>query len=255
MAISKTPKTLPPEDQRTEDRMAIADAMNAGETQETERAAEPTLAELYEKIGAMNAELASLKERENLMLQPVPAAPAALTPPKPLSFDGLPDPVTDKEGYARALADRIAGHQKETLDYENRVRSDATSHEDRVQEVFEDIATRHPELADDNEKLDFIMTRVVKRAMKRGIDKDRYVFGQRDRFIADVKSEYEKTFGPLGDEEDEPAPRTRRARDSGRGEVILGGADPRPKGGREQTQPTSDFMRELTAARQKLGLL
>lgn len=127
----------------------------------------------------------------------------------------LPDPALDPEGYEQAVAKRTEIRNQNTQrrqEFDNRQRSRT---EERVNDLWESFSTEYADIAeneDSQERIDFIASKLVKKAQKRGIDVERYMFTTQDKFMADVAAEYEKTFGaPDVDEDDnrDEQPRSR----------------------------------------------
>lgn len=126
----------------------------------------------------------------------------------------LPDPALDPDGFSHANLRRIEAQEQNRRNREN---ADARRREEikeKVDGLWQDFTERFPEMADDQERIDFVSTAVVKQAMKRGINVDRYMFLTRDKFLEDVAQKYTEVFGEPSDDTDddyEDTPRSRRA--------------------------------------------
>lgn len=170
------------------------------------------LAKQIAELQAQNAEF----QRANMALLATPQSfnnSDTFTPADPNKIS-LPDPALDPDGYDKALADRqqIRADNARRKDETDRRR--ASEVEEKVEDLWQSFGDKYPDMADDKDKIDFVSTNLAKRAAKRGVDVQRYMFVTRDKFLDDVAAEYVKVFGePEGnDEEDfEDRSNTRRS--------------------------------------------
>lgn len=208
----------------------------------------PTVESLMEKFEALQRQVEHAQLANLALTQAAPQAPQA---PPALSFEGLPDPLHDAEGYARALTQRIFQHSEATRQYEAQVAQQRQGNSDRYALLFEDFSIQYPELAEDEELLRIATQTAVDKVKRRGIDVDRYMFGNTPRFFSDVVKEHERLFGKrdtadAGQEGNDGAHRTGG---------IFGGQESggRPAPGRGQEKP-GDMIKELQDVQRKLGL-
>jgi len=251
MARAKAKKALTPEAERNVLREQIAaDMNNPGDLGNPDPAPEPTVADLMKRLAELGSTVDSLKDQNALLMQAAPRAPVEITAPKPVSYEGLPDPTVNPKEYAEQLAERVRTNIREEAEYNQRLNAQQQEGENRIKAVFEDIVIAHPELAGKDERLDFAATQVLQRALRRGIDRDRYVFGNRNKFIEDVAKEYKETFGGAAPAEEDDD-------DDGRAVVISGepGSSMQPREPGRQRAPQSGFTQEIIAHQKKIGVL
>jgi hypothetical protein len=229
-----------------------------------------------DRIAALERTIQLLQEQQerteaaNVALTARAAPPVAPTPPKGVSFEGLPDPVDDPAGYSRELNARIDTMIQERLNYDAASRQHANQSAQTKDALWDDFKEEFPEYAEDEDRVGFVTQKVLKRAQARGLDIERYMTGNSQRFYGDIVKEYNTVFGaPQPDDEAEddyedtrPAPR-RRARDEseprGRTDGIFGGIDPGAGRGRgrgreapDDNQP-GDMIKELQEMQRKTG--
>lgn len=177
----------------------------------------------------------------------------------------LPDPALDPDGYANAVQRRAE------LSVENRERKAAAERrfendlDTKTADLWDDFGAAYPDISDDRERVDFVATKVVKAAVKKGLDINRYMFGSgRNRFMKDVAKEYTNIFGEPeidNDEDYEDNPRSRRRQagsssrnrnanrsrssdDEGRSAGIFGGDESGGRANRREVEDTTSTMLE-----------
>jgi hypothetical protein len=125
-------------------------------------------------------------------LAPEPAAPKAV---KLDLTSNMPDMVTDTDKYNAELEKRLAAYergQKEMAQYE----ANATkTREDRINGLWSTFSDKYEAYADDFDGVETVATIVVERAAKAGKDVDKYMYGPKSTFMADVVAEYDKRLG------------------------------------------------------------
>lgn len=205
---------------------------------------EPTVADLMKEIGALQARLEDQNRVNTAVLQPQ----THTFTPAPPAEEPLPDPIQDPKGYERGLTERIERRMKAAEEAQHaQARSQAQSSQ-RFDALFDDFREAHPELAEHEDRVEFVTTRVVQAAKQRGWDLDQYMFGQTRRFFSDVAREYEKTFGRAEeDENDDPNQDTGRA-------GVFGGAVGGPKTTPAAKDQPGDMVKELQEIQRKMGL-
>lgn len=209
----------------------------------------PTVEGLMERIEALSRQVEQ-QQLANLALTQAPPQQTPQAPPA-LSFEGLPDPLHDAEGYARALTQRIFQHSEATRTYEQQVSQQRQQGNDRYALLFEDFSIQHPDLADDEELLRIATETAVNKVRRRGIDVDRYMFGNTQRFFSDVVKEHERLFGKR-----DTADAGHEGNDGGhRTGGIFGGQESggRPGANRSQEKP-GDMIKELQEVQRKMGM-
>lgn len=164
--------------------------------------------DLQRQLDEMRANYTKLQE-DLSRVSVAPTVPVAPTAPRPMSYDGLPDPVTDPQGYAQQMAARIREEATSQRNYEQQNQAIVNDRETKIETLWEDFETAYPEMARDKEALEFTVMKVAKKAKARGADLDRYMFVTPQKFMQDVAQEHERIFGEA---EDEPEPAVRRTR-------------------------------------------
>jgi hypothetical protein len=215
MAITRTPKNFEsPEHQLFDTPIA--------ETFEDNDVRDIKTEEKDDKYEALAKQLANLQsemaetQRANMALLSQNTGRSQVetfTEVKPESV-ALPDPALDPDGYDRALAQRQnirAENQRRQNDIQARRQQEAS---DKVADLWENFQEKYPNIADDQDRIDFIASSLAKQAQRRGLDLERYMFVTADKFMDDVANKYYEVFGePEGDNENdlEDAPRQRRS--------------------------------------------
>lgn len=188
----------------------------------------------------------------------------------------LPDPALDPEGYERAFTQR----QQIRSDNERRRNEFTTKQQTEISEKVDDLwnsfSDKYADMAEDKERIDFIASKLVKQAVKRGVDANRYMFVTQDKFINDVAAEYVKIFGDPSDnnENDNDSNQSRRRNasdnnsrrnsssrnreedyDVGRTGGVFGGNEsggrPTKRGGREED--TGSMIDDIQTLQRKTG--
>lgn len=162
-----------------------------------------------EELRAQNARF----QEDLARVTAAPAVVVAPTPPKPMSYDGLPDPMTDGTAFAQALSQRIRDDIEANRRFAEQGQNQTADRERKIETLWDDFENAYPELAKDREGLEFVTMQVAKKAKNRGADLDRYMFVTQEKFMSDVVKAYDRVFGESDDDsEPEPAPRRRAAR-------------------------------------------
>jgi hypothetical protein len=234
---------------------------------------EPTVAELLEKMGAMQERI-DAQARETARATTVgnsTPTPTFAEPAPQLNLENLPDPVADPKAYAAEIATRTLGFQNTLTAYEARKRDALTPKPmGDPDAVFADFADQYPEYAQEEERLAFVTAQVSKKLSKRGVDVQKYLYQHTDQLFADLLKEYDAVFGKPGEELDgedgeieaAPAPRQRqrRARNpeieddegDGRTEGILGNQEPGTRQAGNTPRP-GDLIKDLQDMQRQSG--
>lgn len=144
----------------------------------------------------------------------------------------IPDPTVDPDGFVRATERKAQqAAAKKNFDDEQ-ARRRANDINEKVKGLWEDFADTYPDHADQQDRVEFAAEQVIRRAKRRGIDPQKYMFVTSEKFMADVAAQMEKTFGPVGDDgdyEDEEDTTDRRSRDSARSNRRVSSRSDRPQ--------------------------
>lgn len=166
------------------------------------------VAALQKRIDDLTSQLARPVQLPTAAFQQVqPVRPQLSTE---VSYDGLPDPVTDPQGYAREVATRIR-----TADANQKVLDDFDAAQTNQQQRFRDglwadFQSKHTDYAD-FDQVEFFAGKEVENMLAQGIDANRFIAANREKFFENVVSRIEKAIPRkqlAKEEEDEPANRT-----------------------------------------------
>lgn len=222
------------------------------------------LTELWQTVQTLQAQVAE-KDRA-LEALTMPQTQVALPdPPKEVSYDGLPNPTIDPEGYARELQARIQKNFEDKQRFQAQQGIVAQSRQEKYDALLDDFEDRYEGYTEDMKRLEFVVRSVVDTARGRGLDIDRYMFGTRDRFMRDVAKEYDAVFGSPDGGEEEPTIRQTRQRkvarktldddDIGRSAGIFSGQEGggSPTRTRQSQDKPADMIAELQELQRKSG--
>lgn len=234
---------------------------------------EPNVSDLMQRLSEMSTRL-DQAERNNAVADSVRqapvAAPSASLEVPTLNLEGLPDPIDDSKGYAKAIAERTLAYQGAMQSYQN-----AKTEQSKPQTLgdpdalWDDFTEQFPNYAENESRIRFATAEVAGRLAKRGVNVQEYMFKHADRFYKDITKEYDKTFGDPTDVEQEDhdqqtkiEPRQRKVTtkvkeedndgDDGRSQGIIGGSE--MQGPRQGSQKAPGGMIEdLQAIQRKTG--
>ena len=210
----------------------------------------PTTEELLARIDAMGTRLEQA-ERANMALTTVVPVASATVDPKSEAIDlttGMPDLITEPEAYQRELNLRIEKAFQARTSRQQQANQQANQQSQASDTLWADFIEAQPEMAEDPDRVEYVTIQVVRKAQARGLDVQRYMHGNRERFIADVAKEYERVFGKPGDDTkgDEP---DNKGDEPDRSTSIFGGQEggyqtPKiPKGGSDMIKDIKDMQR------------
>lgn len=152
---------------------------------------------------ALMARIARLEEDNSrhrrttlaLMSQPPQVVLPQQQPQDPaLDFSGLPDPYGDPDGYKRGVEERTRNFVQQSVQHATRPRQPAQQGVDPAA-LWEDFTEEFPEYADQQDRIEFVATKVVQKLQRKGVDAQRYVRAASDEFFQEVDKEYKKVFG------------------------------------------------------------
>lgn len=224
-------------------------------------------ATLMEKIGQLETRLA---DQDRRMMQvystPTVVVPQQVQEPKAVSMEGLPDPITDAQGYAEELNRRITANWDARQQVERQRQQQQSQADTAVDGLWQEFQQSYPDYAGEADRLDYIAGRVATRLKGRGVDLQRYMYGNREGFMEDVVTEYEKVFGkPETDDNtevrDQPqsVPRRRNKSqttddDDSRTGGIFGGYESGGRLEKERNPPAGDMVKDIQDLQRKSGL-
>lgn len=234
------------------------DTVNAAPTEKAEPELTPTEKRLIGEVEALSRRLEEVQLSNMALTQATPVKTAELTPPGEIDLSNLPDPILDRDGYGKALSARVVEHQQKIANYQEQQRQQKVTQENsynsKVQGVWEDFAIAYPDIAENQDQVEYAARKAMERAMRKGIDPQRYMFGNSPIFIRDVAREYESIFGKVGEGDETVVEELGGPDDDGRTAGIFGGTQSgfSPSKGRTKEQP-GDMIKELQARQRKSG--
>jgi hypothetical protein len=165
--------------------------------------------DLSDKLARMETERFALlaQSPQQVTVQQVPAQPA-------LDTSDLPDPVTAPAEFQKELSARVNKLVAATVASTAAQQTGAQQTQNRVDALWEDFSKAHPDLAENQDLVEFAATKVAQRAQARGIDVNKYMFTTRDAFFGDVVKEID-TLRPAAVQGTRVAPADQAASDEG----------------------------------------
>jgi len=133
----------------------------------------------------------------------------------------LPDPALDPQGYDAAVGKRTEIRMDNKTKKDDFERKQAEDIKNKVNSLWTNFEDQYPEYVGDatlKERTEIAANFVIKAAVAKGVDAQKYMFGTQNRFLKDVAKKYDEIFGAPealddGYEDDLPA-RSRTARAS-----------------------------------------
>ena len=182
-----------------EDATPIAEDTGEGDGEEKKG---PTTDELMRRLDEQQKHIDRL-QRNTIAMMGLPA-PTIATPAAPKSpnidLSGLPDPLEDRDGYNKGIAERVQSAITDGISThaaaERTRHATAASRDERIGVLWGDFSNTYPELAANEEWVEFAASKVAKRAKARGLDVEKYMFGNSEQFMEDVAAEIGKVFKP-----------------------------------------------------------
>lgn len=236
----------------------------------------PDTKTLEARIEALQRQLDTVTRTNSTLMSPRRAAGEPTSTqkrslePQEVSFDGLPDPITDTEGYHKELTRRITASIQQQMAAEAAEReaqmAQQRERDAAAEGLWDEFTEKYPELAEHRDLVEVAAIAVANKAKRRGVDVPTYMFQASEQYIEDVAGEVKRRFGkaievleekPSGDEDDgedtsDPRQITQRM-NGGRTGGISGGVPtgaPRPKG----SDAGSDFIADIHAVQRKLNI-
>lgn len=154
------------------------------------------VAELQAKLAALESQLSNVS-RANSALSSQVTIPQ---PPVPPQFDmsKAPDPVENPQGYAKFVMDAANAkieYEKNAILYQQEM---SRTQAERSNALWNDFSTKYKDYAADDEKVAIATQQVVAKARAKGIDPEKYMYGQSEIFMKDIVSEMDRLFGKAG---------------------------------------------------------
>lgn len=232
-------------DLQTTDDVYDDDGQDKTKQKDTE-AVDKVIADLQAKIAGLEGTVAATRDR------PVQDPAIQLGPPAPPVFPDLPNPAEDPNGYRDAVlaqTQALIKYEKDLYQYQNRQTAASSA---KSNDLWADFSTKYEDYAENEERIEIATTRIIQKAQARGVDVDKFMYGNRDGFMKQVVDEYDRLFGkPVIDDTD-----TDEDDDDNRASVMGAGA-PSQRGGPANVQtppnPYGELSQEILAWQQKTG--
>lgn len=214
-----------------------------------------TVQDLMKEIATLKATQDELQRTNAALMTQAPATVATRPePPKGIDMTGLPDPITESKAYADEVNKRIAANVEAQQKYRDQQAKSTADSNNRYKDLFTDFAVAFEDYADDDDKIEYAAAKAAEVAVKRGLDLDRYMFGNRDGFFRDVVKQYDRIFGPPGGAGGEDNSLEEDGDDS-RTASIFGGAESGGKPSASARPGPGDMMEDLKEIQRKMGYL
>lgn len=209
-----------------------------------------------DQIAALQAQIAELKGQMSASAsRDTPAAPTRTesAPVMPvIDYSKAPDPIQEPQAYAKFVRDATQAtidYEKQAWAYQNRQQNTQAN---RLNDLWTTFSESHKEYAGNEDRIEVAASRAIQKALAKGVDTDKYMYEQSDKFMKDVVTEYDKLFGKpqAGEEGDDD--------DDDDDAEILGGAvaSGGNKGGSQKAPPSKfgELSSEIKAWQQKVGI-
>ena len=216
--------------------------------------------DLQARLDALSKQVETLSKANAALVAAPISEPQAPPAPKPVSFEGLPDPLDNPQAYTAELNARIAKNFQEQQDYARSLEASQKKNDGAAEALWDDFSTRYEAYAGDPDRIEFLSGKVITAAQKRGIDPRRYVTANRDIFMADIVDAYNKTFGnpteEASDKDDEPAARKTLGEDDepNRTGGIFGGAESGGRPAASKQDQGATMQDDLQAIQRRMGI-
>lgn len=134
-----------------------------------------------DRISNMALQLAAAREPAQTTTHTSPSAPSAV------DFSNLPDPIADRAGFNKALADRVEQTVKARIDGTVKSIQDSQAAErqrvEAVSKLWNRFNEKHKDLGVATEIVQAQAAEVLTDAAQRGLDPERYMLSDPDAFI------------------------------------------------------------------------
>lgn len=210
----------------------------------------PTVEQLQAQIADMNRKFDTMERTNLALMTQAPQIEQRQQQQTQVKDADLPDPTLDPVGYSKAIEARADRRINDFITDQRTKSDEASKGKQEYETVWNAFSTKYEDYAGDNDKLEFVTTRVLNDAKALGIDPKKYMTVSRERFFDDVVKKYDDVFGkPEGDGEettqrDEPAQRTMG---------IFGGLDSGGKPVASGKDQAGDMITDLQAMQKKSG--
>ena len=231
------------------DALGLVDLNGPAEKKEEPDKDEPTVKDLLARIDGMQRDLEETRRVNMALSTAAPVSTAA--PSKKVEIKDLPDPVANPEQFNAALNTQINSLVDSRVGEKAGEDAAERDRKEQANALWTDFATTYEDYAADEDRIEFVTSKVLEDARRRNLDTQRYVTANRDQFMRDVTKKYDKIFGKPGEEKPDPEDTTNE--DNGRAASIFGGLESggRPAGKREPGQ--TDLIEDMKAIQLKTG--
>lgn len=154
---------------------------------------EAQILELQTQIAQLNGRLEGGGERQSRSrdIGQLPQAPV-----RPImDMAAAPDPIQKPGEYAKWLSEQTQAqiqYEKDAWQWQNSVAATANN---RANSLWDDFRTSNKAYASDEERVEIAASRVLAKQKAAGINIDKYMYEDSERFMKDVTGEFDKLFG------------------------------------------------------------
>jgi hypothetical protein len=161
-------------------------------------------------VGQLEEQKAQLERLQTMNMQLLSGAGGALSTPEApqmpkVDLSGLPDIAEDPEGYTKGLNERLGAAIEKGIstmaEHQGKVASAERAQSDRTTGLWDQFTEQYPDLEGQEDFVEVAAGRVARRAQRRGLNVDTYMFRTTDQFLSDVEAETRKIMGPLAEKE------------------------------------------------------
>lgn len=236
---------------------SILDFFNLDERGNPKQAAPQVdaLDELQKRLTALEDENRRLRQTSQALQTAAPRVQQDIpAPPKLDLTDGLPDYVSDPEGFNRALAERVSAYTNGVVEHRDAQRNAAAQQQNDIKaktdRLWKGFTEKYESLKDQTELVEFAAGRVLAEKQAQGLDIERYAFTSSEDFYEDVaKRVY--TLNPALAPKQDTDPFNRDVPE-GRTAGVFGGQESGGRPAEQSRDVPGDFIADVKAL-QKIG--
>lgn len=181
---------------------------------ETVKVSQAAWNQMQQTLGGLNEKLTRLERKAARAPAPVTSEPAktkiALHEPK-VDLTGLPDPVTDKEGFLKAASQRLqtqldtlAATIKGQKEDEQKDQHAAAVQANKVNKLWNRWQKEHPEFAKAGKVVQAEASAMVQEGLAQGMGLDAVMFADEDGFLDDLAERVGAELKEMGVEVEKP---------------------------------------------------
>lgn len=201
--------------------------------------------DLLKTIGQLEGRLNELTAQRSVAPYVQMQQPQTPSAPEPINYDNLPDPTLEPVLYAKEITARLTKYNSDLLAYEREQARTQQEQSSRFDDLWTDFNRKYEDYAKDEDLVELAAFKVAKRMRDKGVDVQRYMIAERDKYFQDIVKEIDRIV-PKGQNDDG---------DDGRTAGIISGTDggaSRSSAGRGGAQ-VPDMLADLREMQRKSG--